>query len=112
MFKAFSAARDGSNTCSVVAIPHSRELKGTDEAEAEVVVTVRGRVVVAIGDAAILRVVVPRAAAVHAVVTLLVFDRWRESTLSRNFLVRAWPKNANNGRARRWQEASSHSPVS
>ena len=57
----------------MAAIRHSRDLKGTNKAEADIVVAVRRRVVVAIGDAAVLRVVVPRAAAVHAVVALMVF---------------------------------------
>ena len=44
------------------------------KAEAYVVVAVRRRVVVAVRDAAILRVVVPTAAAIHAVVALTIID--------------------------------------
>ena len=72
-FESLHPPRDGTNTCSVAAIRHSRDLKGTNKAEADIVVAVRRLVVVAIGDAAVLRVVVPRAAAVHAVVALMVF---------------------------------------
>jgi len=67
----------------------SRELQGRGEAEAEVVVTVRRPVVVAIGGAAVLRFVVPAAAAIHTVVALTVFDHCPKSTVSRKFLVRA-----------------------
>ena len=44
------------------------------KAEAYIVVAVRRRVVVAIRDAAILRVVVPTAATIHAVVALTMID--------------------------------------
>ena len=49
------------------AIRLSCALKGQSEAEADVVVAVVRRVVVAIGGTAILRRVVPTAAAIHAV---------------------------------------------
>ena len=100
----------GTITCSVAAIRHSCELKRTNKAEADVVVPIVRRVVVAIGGAAILRVVVPTAAAIHAVVALSVIDHWRKSTLSRKFRVLAWARNASNGRAWRWQADSLHSP--
>ena len=48
----------------------SYKLRDEGEAEAQVVVAVVGRVVVAVRHAAVPRVVVPAAAAVHAVVTL------------------------------------------
>ena len=67
----------------------SRELEGGNEAEAEVVVPVRRLVVVAIGGAAVLRFVVPAAAAIHTVVALTVFDHCPKSTVFRKFLVRA-----------------------
>ena len=38
-----------------------------NDAEAEIVVAIRGRIVVTIGNSAILRIVVPTAAAIHAV---------------------------------------------
>ena len=60
------------NICSSAAIRLSCELKG--EAEAQVVVAVRRRVVVAVRSAAVLRVVVPAAAAVHPVRSPLIFD--------------------------------------
>ena len=43
------------------------ELEGRDQTKTQIVVTIRGRVVVAIRNAAILRVVVPTTAAIHAV---------------------------------------------
>ena len=66
----------GSRTiaCSVDAIRPSIELRGRGEAEADVVVPILRRVVVAVRDAAILRVVVPRAAAKHTVRTLMAID--------------------------------------
>jgi len=67
-------AESGSITCSVAAIRQSCELKRADEAEADIVVAVVRPVVVAIRDAAVLRVVVPTAAAKHAVVALWVID--------------------------------------
>ena len=61
---------DRTIACSVDAIRPSIELGRRGEAEAEIVVPILRRVVVAVRDAAILRVVVPRAAAIHAVRTL------------------------------------------
>ncbi len=55
--------------CSVVAIRLSCELKGTGQAKADTIVTVRRPVVVAVRGTAVLRVVVPTATAIHAVVT-------------------------------------------
>ncbi len=46
---------------------------GQDQAEADIVVAVRRIPVIAIGDAAIVRVIDPGAAAVHAVLTYGVF---------------------------------------
>jgi hypothetical protein len=51
----------------VDAIRLSVELGGRSEAEAEIVVPILWRVVVAVRDAAVLRVVVPGAAAIHTV---------------------------------------------
>ena len=59
----------------MVAIQPSGELQGKDEAEADIVVTVVRLVVVAIGDTAILRMIVPAAAANNAVRAL-----WRLTT--------------------------------
>jgi len=59
--------RNGTIACSVDAIRLSIELGGRSEAEADVVVPILRRVVVAVRDAAIHRVVVPGAAAIHAV---------------------------------------------
>jgi len=68
----------GSRTiaCSVDAIRPSIELRGRGEAEADVVVPIlRSRKFgIAVRDAAILRVVVPRAAAKHTVRTLMAID--------------------------------------
>jgi len=61
----FSPLRDRAAICSSAAIQLACELEG--ETEANVVVAVRRPVIVAIGGAAVLRVVVPAAAAVHAV---------------------------------------------
>jgi len=74
--------RSGSRTiaCSVDAIRPSIELEGRSQAEADVVVAVVRRVVVAIRGAAILRVVVPRAATVHAVRAL-----WRLTLKSQKY---------------------------
>lgn len=58
----------GTNSCSVAAIRPVIELEG--EAEADIVVAVVRRVVVAIGGTAVLPVVVPVAAAHDAVVAL------------------------------------------
>ena len=90
----------------------SRELEGDSEAEAKVVVPVRRLVVVAIGGAAVLRFVVPAAAAIHTVVALAVFDHCPKSTLSLKFLVCACSRNASNGSARRWHTDSGHKPLS
>ena len=59
--------KNGSRTsaCSSDAVRTSCELEG--EAEADVIVAIRRRVVVAISGAAVLGVVVPAAAAIHAV---------------------------------------------
>jgi hypothetical protein len=64
----------GSRTacCSSGAIRPHYELE--DEAEAEIVVAVRRLVVVAVSGAAILRIVVPAAAAIHAVLALMQTD--------------------------------------
>ena len=61
----FSPFRDRAAICSSAAIRLACELEG--EAKANVVVAVRWRVVVAISGTAVLRVVVPTTAAVHAV---------------------------------------------
>jgi len=106
---------DGTITCSVAAIQHSCELKRTGEAEADIVVPIlRSREfgIVAISGAAILCVVVPTAAAIHAVVALSMIGHSGKSMLSLKFRVLAWPINANRGRARRWQTVSLHSPES
>jgi len=58
----------------VDAIRPSIELRGRGDPEADVVVPVVRRVVVAAGGATVLRVVVPRAAAVHAVRALTAID--------------------------------------
>jgi len=81
----------------VAAILHSCELKRTDEAEADVAVPVPRPVVVAIGGAAILRVVVPTAAAIHTVVALSVIDHYCKNTLFRKFRASACSTNANKG---------------
>jgi hypothetical protein len=59
--------RNRTNVCSTVVIRLNSELEGKNDAEAQVVVAIRGRVVVAISDAAVLRVVVPATAAIHTV---------------------------------------------
>jgi len=59
--------------CLVAAIRHSCKLQGRNEAEAETVVTVQRRVVVAVRRAAVLRIPAPVAAAVHAVVALTAY---------------------------------------
>ncbi len=59
--------RNGTITCSVEAIRHSRELEGKRQAEAEVVVAITRLVVVPVGGAAVRRIVEVAAAAVHAI---------------------------------------------
>ena len=64
------------NTCSLEAIRPSCELQGKrTEAEANIIIAVGRPVVVAVSGAAVLGVVAPAAAAVHAVLTL-----WRLTT--------------------------------
>lgn len=64
--------RNRTTICSSVAVRLSCELE--DEAEADVIVAVLRPVVVAVRDAAVLGVVVPAAAAVHAVIALMMID--------------------------------------
>ena len=51
----------------MVAIRPSCELQGKGEAETEIVVAIVRPVIIAIGGAAVLRIVEPAAAAIHAV---------------------------------------------
>ncbi len=53
--------------CSVEAIRHSPELEGQSQPEADIVVAIVGVPVVAVRYAAVLRIVEPAAAAVHAI---------------------------------------------
>ena len=75
-------------TCSVAAVRLSRELKRTRQAEAYEVIAGRRRIVVAVRNAAVLRIVVPAAAAIHAVVALWPLSFMvRENNFSRNLFV-------------------------
>lgn len=59
--------RNRTNVCSTVVIRLNSELEGKNDAEAQVVVAIRGRVIVAIRYTAIHGVVVPATAAIHAI---------------------------------------------
>jgi len=64
-FFASALAKDGTIICSLVAIQLFYELQG--KPKTNIVVAVRRRVVVAIGSAAVLRIVVPTTTAIHAI---------------------------------------------
>jgi len=69
---AFSPLPGGDRTiiCSREAIRHSGELGGQYQPKTDIVIAVRRMVVIAIGNAAVLRIIVPVAAAQHAIMTL------------------------------------------
>lgn len=96
--------------CSSGAIRQHYELEG--EAEADIVVAVRRLVVVAISRAAVLSIVVPAAAAIHAVLALYAIGPFkRKSTFFRSIAASACWVNAINGSACCWQAFSVQSPL-